>query len=270
MSGQEDLTMTPVQPMTPVQRGGDATSVVARILSGERTIGTFAGLGSTTAIEVLAAAGLDWVLVDLEHGGGDESQVGDAVAAAGAYGAATLVRVESAERIRIGRVLDAGAAGVMLPRIASAEQVEESLKHFSYPPLGDRGVATYNRSVRWGLDKAALEADPALVIVQIETLGALDQVERIAAIPGVDVLFIGPLDLSYALGTPLDFSSEPFKAAVDRVIKAAKDHGKSAGILSATTDIAAGRAEEGFTFLPVGSDATLLVDAARGIISTLA
>jgi 2-keto-3-deoxy-L-rhamnonate aldolase RhmA len=207
--------------------------------------------------------------VDLEHGGGDESQVGDAVAAAGGYGTATLVRVESTERIRIGRVLDAGAAGVMLPRIGSAQQVRDILPHFAYPPLGDRGVATYNRSVRWGLDKAALNAAPPLVIVQIETLGALDEVEKIAALDGVDVLFIGPLDLSYALGTPLDFASEPFRAAVDRVTRAAKEHGKSAGILSANADIALRRAEEGFTFLPVGSDSTLLADAAGHIISTL-
>ncbi|MGO1319908.1 MAG: HpcH/HpaI aldolase family protein [Galactobacter sp.] len=256
--------------ITPLQRGGGTTAnVVERIRAGERTVGSFAGLGSTTAIEVLAAAGLDWVLVDLEHGGGDESQVGDAVAAAGGYGAATLVRVESAERIRIGRVLDAGAAGVMLPRITSAAQVEEALAHFSYPPAGDRGVATYNRSVRWGLDKAALKAPPALVIVQIETLGALEEVEKIAALDGVDVLFIGPLDLSYALGTPLDFASEPFKAAVERVVGAARDHGKSAGILAANVGLAAQRAEEGFTFLPVGSDSTLLADAASHIISTL-
>jgi 2-keto-3-deoxy-L-rhamnonate aldolase RhmA len=157
----------------------------------------------------------------------------------------------------------------MLPRITSAVQVQEILPHFSYPPEGDRGVATYNRSVRWGLDKAALNAASPLVIVQIETLGALDQVEQIAALDGVDVLFIGPLDLSYALGTPLDFSSEPFKAAVDRVTSAAREHGKSAGILSTNADIAAGRAQEGFTFLPVGSDSTLLADAAGRIIHTL-
>jgi 4-hydroxy-2-oxoheptanedioate aldolase len=252
---------------TPLDKG----ALAKRIRAGETTIGSFAGLGSTMAIEVLAAAGLDWILVDLEHGGGDEASIGDAAAAAGGYGAATLVRVEIPDRIRIGRALDAGAAGVMLPRVSSAAEVAEIIPHLHYPPLGDRGVATYNRSLRWGMDKAGLETsnDEVLTIVQIETAGALAEVDDIAALDAVDVLFVGPLDLSYALGVPLDFNAPVFRDALDTVVAAARRHGKSAGILSADSAVATTRAEQGFTFLPVGSDSTLLADTAAAVVSTL-
>ncbi|WP_232252789.1 HpcH/HpaI aldolase family protein [Brevibacterium casei] len=234
-------------------------------------MGTFAGLGSVTAVEVLAAAGLDWVLIDLEHGGGDERSVGDAVSAAGGYGAAVLVRVETPDRIRIGRVLDAGAAGVMLPRVESVEEVEAIIPHLHYPPHGDRGVATYNRSVRWGMDRGALATGSAnvLTIVQIETAGALADVDAIAGHPDVDVVFVGPLDLSYALGVPLDFDAAEFQDALKAVVVAAQRHGTAAGILCANPEIAAVRAGQGFSFLPVGSDATLLASAAQDIISAL-
>lgn len=253
--------------LTPLDKG----ALAKRIRAGEMTVGSFAGLGSTMAIEVLAAAGLDWVLVDLEHGGGDEASIGDAAAAAGGYGTATLVRVETPDRIRIGRALDAGAAGVMLPRVSSAAEVADIIPHLHYPPLGDRGVATYNRSLRWGMDKAALETsnDEVLTIVQIETTGALAEADDIASLDAVDVLFVGPLDLSYALGVPLDFEAPAFRDALDTVVAAARRHGKSAGILSANAAVAATRAEQGFTFLPVGSDSTLLADTAAAVVSTL-
>lgn len=253
--------------LTPLDKG----ALAGRIRAGETTIGSFAGLGSTMAVEVLAAAGLDWILVDLEHGGGDEASIGDAAAATGGYGAATLVRVETPDRIRIGRALDAGAAGVMLPRVSSVAEVAEIIPHLHYPPLGDRGVATYNRSLRWGMDKAGLETsnDEVLTIVQIETVGALAEADDIAALDAVDVLFVGPLDLSYALGVPLDFNAQVFQDALKTVLAAAKKHGKSAGILSANAAIAATRAEQGFTFLPVGSDSTLLADTAAAVVSAL-
>lgn len=239
-----------------------------RFLAGETTVGTFLGLGSVAAAEVCAAAGLDWVLVDLEHGGGDEDQVGAVVAAAGAYGTATLVRVEQPERIRIGRVLDAGAAGVMFPRISSAEEAAAARRHQLYPPEGDRGVASYNRAARWTLDTAALDRANELAagIVQIETRGAVDQLEEIAATPGADVLFVGPQDLSYALGVPRQFDDPAFQEVLDRVVEVCRAHGKVAGILANDREAAERYQERGFGFLAIGSDATLLASTVRAAI----
>lgn len=239
-----------------------------RLLAGEPTVGTFIGLGSVTAAEVCASVGLDWLLVDLEHGGGDEDQVGAIAAAAGAYGAATLVRVETPDRLRIGRVLDAGSAGVMLPRISSAAEAEATLRHRLYPPQGDRGVASYNRAARWGSDLAALDAanDRAIGIVQIETAGGLADVDAIAALPGADVLFVGPQDLSYALDVPRQYESPRFQRALDEVLAACSAHGKVAGILTNDRAGADAYLARGFGFIAIGSDATLLAAAMRGAI----
>jgi 4-hydroxy-2-oxoheptanedioate aldolase len=234
-----------------------------RVAAGETTMGTFVGTASPVVAEVCAAAGVDWLLLDLEHGSGGEEQVRAVVPAAGAYGVPTVVRVESAARVRIGRVLDLGAAGVMLPRLDSAEEVREAVHHLRYPPGGDRGVATYNRACRFGLDPAALDraADDVLGVVQIESARAVEDVDKIAAIDGVDVLFVGPRDLSHDLGVPGKLTAPAFLAALDRVRAAAALHGKACGLLVADGGAAAARRAEGWTFIAIGSDSTLLASA---------
>jgi 4-hydroxy-2-oxoheptanedioate aldolase len=241
----------------------DGGKLRRRLAAREATLGTFVGMASVVAAEVCAAAGMDWLLVDLEHGAGGEEQVRGVVPAAAAYSVPTVVRVESAERIRIGRVLDLGAAGVMLPRLDTVEQVAEALRHLRYPPDGDRGVATYNRACRFGLDPGALDraGDEVLGIVQIESVKAVENVEKIAALDGVDVLFVGPRDLSHDLGVPGDVRAPSFVAALDHVRAAAERYGKACGLLVNDGAAAAVRLAEGWTFVAIGSDSTLLAAA---------
>ena len=252
------------RPRSPLNDG----ALTAAVRAGAATLGTFLGTASATTAEVCAAAGFDWLLLDLEHGAGGEEQVRDTVPSAGSYGVPTVVRVESAERIRMGRVLDLGAAGVMLPRMESADQVTEAIGHLRYPPQGDRGVATYNRACRFGLDPAALDRanDEVLVVVQIESRAAVDAVDEIAAVDGVDVLFIGPRDLSHDLGVPGDVTAPEFVEAADKVVAAAKRHGKAAGLLVNDGAGAAARLQQGFSFLAIGSDSTLLAAAGRSAL----
>ncbi|MFE4967713.1 HpcH/HpaI aldolase/citrate lyase family protein [Streptomyces sp. NPDC056660] len=234
----------------------------ARLAAGEPTVGTFVGSASPVTAEVCAAAGVDWVLLDLEHGAGGEEQVRTTVPAAAAYGVPTVVRVESAARIRIGRVLDLGVAGVMLPRLDTAAEVREALRHLRYPPAGDRGVATYNRACRFGLDPAALDREGEILgVIQIESASALGDVEEIAALDGADVLFVGPRDLSHDLGVPGDFTAAVYREALERVRKAAADRGKACGLLVSDGTAAAARLAEGWTFVGIGSDTTLLAAA---------
>jgi 2-dehydro-3-deoxyglucarate aldolase/4-hydroxy-2-oxoheptanedioate aldolase len=203
---------------------------------------------------------VDWILLDLEHGAGGEEQVRMVVPAAAAYGVPTVVRVESDARIRLGRVLDLGAAGVMLPRMNTAEQVAEAVRHLRYPPGGDRGVATYVRACRFGLDLTTLSDanDNVLTVVQIESAQAVDNAEAIAAIPGVDVLFVGPRDLSHDLGVPGDVLAPVYVEALARVQGATQRHGKACGVLVPDGAAAATLREQGWRFVGIGSDCLIL------------
>jgi 2-dehydro-3-deoxyglucarate aldolase/4-hydroxy-2-oxoheptanedioate aldolase len=222
-------------------------------------------MATAVSAEVCAVSGFDWVLLDLEHGAGGEEQLREVVPAAGGYGVPTVVRVEAAERIRIGRALDSGAAGIMLPRLNSAAEVTAALAHLRYPPAGDRGVATYNRACQFGLDPGALDrADSeTLCVVQIESAAAVAAADDIAATDGVDVLFIGPRDLSHDLGVPGDLTAPAYLEALDAVLAAARRHGKASGMLVSDGTAAANRLAQGWSFLAIGSDSTLLAATIR-------
>ena len=176
-----------------------------------------------------------------------------------------IVRVESAERIRAGRVLDAGAAGVMFPRLDTEEEARDALAHLRYPPEGDRGVATYNRACGFGLRSEVLDTanDDVIAVVQVETLSALEHVDAIARAPGTDVLFVGPRDLSHALGVPGRFDAPEYRAALDRVVAATRAAGVAAGVLAADRDAADRYLADGFTFVAIGSDSGFVVAGAR-------
>lgn len=249
---------------TPLNEG----QLRARLAAGEATVGTFVGTASPITAEVCAAAGVDWLLLDLEHGAGGEEQVRNVVPIAAAYRVPTVVRVETDSRIRIGRVLDNGAAGVMLPRLDTAEQVGEALRHLYYPGTrvgGDRGVATYNRACRFGLDPGALDRsnDQVLGVVQIESARAVAEADRIAALDGVDVLFVGPRDLSHDLGVPGQLQAREFLDALETVRVAARTYDKACGLLVNDGAAAQVKLAEGWTFVAIGSDSTLLAAEAR-------
>jgi 2-dehydro-3-deoxyglucarate aldolase/4-hydroxy-2-oxoheptanedioate aldolase len=246
-------------------------SVRDRLSAGETLFGTFLGLGSSLAAEACAVAGFDWLLVDLEHGGGDERALLQQQLAAEARRVPMLARVESAERIRTGRLLDTGVAGIMFPRLETVAEVEAAVRHLRYPPEGDRGVATYNRVYDFGLRPEGLATanDGIVGVVQIESRRAVAVVAGIAAVPGVDVLFVGPRDLSTDLGCPGRFDHPDFVAALDRVLVAAKDAGIAAGILAGDAVTAAAYRDLGFRFVGVGSDASLLARAAADAVTRL-
>jgi 4-hydroxy-2-oxoheptanedioate aldolase len=243
-----------------------------RVQKSETLFGCFLGLGSPLTAEIMGMAGYDWALIDLEHGAGDERDTLSQLHALEHTSAAAIVRVESNARQRVHRVLDLGAHGIMFPRIDNADQAREAVAAMRYPPLGVRGVALANRACEFGstfLSYLQTANDALLCVVQIETPTSVKNVEEIAAVDGVDVLFIGPSDLSQSLGILGQFRHPTFVDAVERTSRAAARFGKTAGILLPKPEDFAFFHEAGFRFLGSGADGVLLNQAARSLVKTL-
>jgi 4-hydroxy-2-oxoheptanedioate aldolase len=225
-------------------------------LKNELCTGTFLNLGSPASIEVAASLGFDWLLIDLEHGNGSLADLRNMLLACRGSSSAPIVRLRSVEADDVKFVMDSGAAGIMFPFVNSAEEARRAVECMKYPPLGKRGVAGIIRATNYGADwKIYFEEANAnsLVVVQIETPEAVACAAEIAAVDGVDVLFVGPLDLSVNLGTPNDFTTEPFIAALKHVIAVCETAGKLPGILS-RPQLVQQHKELGFRFLALGSD----------------
>ena len=170
-----------------------------KIKQGETVFGCWLNLGSPLTAEMVGRAGFDWVLIDLEHGAGEEKDVLFQLQALEHTPAAAWVRVESAERQRIHRVLDLGAEGIMCPHVSTGEEAAAVVSGMFYPPHGIRGVAKTARAAGFGNNfeqYAGTAKDTLAGIVQIETPEALHHLDEIAAVDGVDVLFIGQADLN--------------------------------------------------------------------------
>ena len=241
-----------------------------RVLRGETLIGVWAGLDSPASAELLARAGVDWVLVDLEHGAATEASLLAHLYAIDAGGAAALVRPPSGERLRIGRALDLGAAGIVVPRLDTVAQVQEVVTFLRYPPAGQRGVALLARGGRLGtVNHAGVAAlnDDILGIIQIESPLALEAAEDIAAIDGVDCLFVGPADLSHSLGIPGQFSNPIYQAALRKVVDACRKHGKAPGILLYDHSTFRPHLDLGYTFVGVGADASFVNDGMKAALA---
>jgi 4-hydroxy-2-oxoheptanedioate aldolase len=235
-------------------------------LQAGKSLGTFIGIPSTISYELAALAGFDWVVSDLEHG---ENELSDLAKAVVAFDGPVIARVSSPSSENISRALDRGAAGIMIPRISSFEDLDGALTAFNYPPKGSRGVASYNRSASWGADqKALVEADP-VAIVQVETSFAVTKIAELVKNERVDALFIGPLDLSYSLGVPRGYSSKVFQSAIATVLETCSSAKKPLGILATSTEDAKAYEEQGFGFLALGSDTTSLFQSFKSQIDAI-
>ena len=237
-----------------------------RLSGSEELLGTFLDLGSALAAEITAGAGFDWLVVDLEHGaGGREATLAQLQAAR----APVIVRVPSADSEEIGWVLDHGAAGVLVPRAHGIREAARAVAATRY--AGSRGLDPGSRASAFGRDAehAARADEERVVMVQIETRGALDDVEEIAALPGVDVLFVGPYDLGIALGVAPGAATPEVQEAAGRVAAAARAHGKAAAVFLGDPALAPTYRERGFTLFSAGFTSALLAGAADATLRAL-
>jgi len=237
-----------------------------RLLNGETLNGCWLNLGSAVTAEIVGLSGFDWVLIDLEHGAGSESSTLSQIQALEHTSAGVIVRAESTEPQRIHRVLDMGAEGVMCPKVRNAEEALKVVKGLHYPPFGNRGVAKMVRATQFAQnfnDYYQKSKDQILGVVQIETIEVLSHLDEVAAIEGVDVLFIGPADLSMELGIFGQFDHPVFVEALNKIVAAAKKANKAVGILFFNPDDYQRYHNLGIRFLACGADATFVAEGAR-------
>ena len=243
-----------------------------QIKSGEAVLGTWLNLGNSLTAEIAGLAGFDWLLIDLEHGSGTEKELIHQLQALEHTRSAPVVRVESFERQRINRVLDMGAEGVMCPRIRNTEEARQFISGLHYPPYGTRGVAKMIRATGYGKESGSYmdnSHDDILGIIQVETVDILDHLDEIAALDGVDVLFIGPADLSMELGVFGKFDDKLFTGAVERSVAAARKHGKAVGMLLPDPDKFQFWYDLGIRMFASGSDSSFVAGGANEMYQKL-
>jgi len=208
--------------------------------------------------------GLTWVLIDCEHGNISDDNMHEAIASVSKFGVSPIVRIPDAQGWMIKRALDAGAHGIMVPLVSKKETAEYISKHSHFPPMGSRGFGSPFSHGNFGLPNASEYLRDAnkniVVIVQIETAEAVANVEDIASVEGIDMLFVGPVDLSISLGHPLAFEPEHkvLSEAIEKTLKAAHAAGKKAGIFTGNSGDAQKRIEQGFDMVNLGTDVSTL------------
>ncbi len=231
---------------------------------GKPAIGTWLNFPCVNSAEAMAHAGWDWVTVDMEHGPIDFEMLNNMFMAIGTTGAMPMCRIPDNDPIYIKRILDAGAWGIVVPMVCSAEEAANAVKYAKYPPEGIRSAGGGRWRFWAGADYAQHANDEIAVIVQIEHIDAVNRAEEILSVPGVDGCFIGPNDLAWSmgLGKGLGEKDPSHAEAVKEVLRAAKKVGTPAGIHCRSVDEVSMRIEQGFQYLACMNDINFMFNAA--------
>jgi 4-hydroxy-2-oxoheptanedioate aldolase len=242
------------------------------ILAGRCQIGLWSSLGSPTAMEMLAHSGFDWFVLDTEHAPNELPDVIAQMRVLANSPTEAVVRPAWNDMVLIKRFLDAGAQTLLVPFIQNADEARQAVRSMRYPPDGVRGVSVAQRANRYGrvADYHARAQDELCLLVQLETRSALDQLEAIAEVDGVDGIFIGPSDLAADLGHLGNPAHPEVQDAIRSAVERCRSVGKPAGILTPVEDEARRYLDWGFTFVAVGSEMGLLRKAADALASRFA
>ena len=243
-----------------------------KIQSGETAHGCWINMGSLVSAEIIGRAGFEWVLIDLEHGAGDAAIMYNQLQVLGGLDTSPIVRIDDITRPNVQHILDAGASGIMFPQIQNEKEAEAAIKMMYYPPKGIRGTARAVRAMGFGRNSDAYveNLDKTLLgIIQIETVNALKNIDAIAAVDGVDVLFVGPFDLTTALGIFGQLDHELYQQAIRDVADAAKKHGKATGVLLRDPKEYQMYYDLGYRFLACGADGAFVTKGADEMVKQL-
>ena len=237
-----------------------------KLIDGESTIGTFLGLGSPNVAGLMAHAGFDWVVIETEHNGLDSAEVEHMLMAMSGTESVPIVRVPSSDRVYIQRALDMGAMGVLVPLVKSVDEARAIVSATRYPPEGTRSWGPL-RAYQYSFDTDDYfdRANQNIIVsLIIETTEALEDLEAIALEPGIDVIMLGPWDMSLSLGLdPRKLPLPEIDGVLERMLEVGRKTGVAVGSSASTPITLAEAQSKGITFIPYGSDYSCLAEFAR-------
>ncbi len=239
-----------------------------KILNGQFMAGAWCSLGSASAAEMVGVCGYDWALLDAEHAPSSTTSLMAQMQGLSRFSTLPIVRIPWLDRVHIKWALDIGAKGIMVPYVETAEQAQEAVTYMQYPPKGVRGVGGAVRACDYGSNFVNYmeNANKDLItIVQLETKLALENMESIAKVEDVDVLFVGPMDLSFNINMPERFNDPNFIDILKNVAICAKNAKKASGILVPDVNLVPICKELGYTFVAVSSDVSILMKGLKQI-----
>lgn len=244
------------------------TELKRKLTARELTIGSWITIGHPSVAEIMLSADFDWLCIDMEHSVTEFSTAQQLIQIITSAGKAALVRVSKNEEVAIKKVMDAGATGVIVPMVNSRQDAVQAVNYVKYPPAGKRGVGLA-RAQSYGTGFDAYKdwvKESSVVIAQIEHIDAVNNLEEILDVPGIDGIMIGPYDLSGSMGFPGEYHREEVKAAIAKVEQICKQKKKSLGfhVIPADASALQEKIDAGFRFLAFSLDFYFLGDAARG------
>lgn len=247
-------------------------NIKEKLSAGEAVHGCWLNSGSAINAEIVGKVGFDWVLIDLEHGIGTENNLVNQLQALNGSPAFKIVRVEALVRQRVSRVLELGAEGVLFPQIQDYREAKQAISFMRYPPDGRRGMAGMTRATDFGQSFEEYYKgckDNMLGVIQIETLESLNHLDEIASIDGVDVLFVGPADMSLALGIFNQFDHPKYIETLERVRDAASKAGKATGTLLRHAGEYETYYNLGYRMIGCGADSVFVLRGALDMVQDL-
>jgi 2-dehydro-3-deoxyglucarate aldolase len=248
-------------------------SLKNKLVNNQLTVGSWITIGHQSVVEIMLTAGFDWLTLDLEHSVIELTTAQNLIAHIKHGGASALVRVSKNEEVIIKRIMDAGADGVIVPMINSADDAIQAVNFVKYPPLGKRGVGLA-RAQKYGTGFDEYKQwlhDESVVIAQIEHIQAVENIEAILDVPGIDGIMIGPYDLSGSMGFPGEYDREDVKAAILKVEEACQKKNKPLGfhVIQPDHQLMKEKINKGYRFLAFSLDFYFLGDKVRSEMQQL-
>lgn len=250
-----------------------ANKLKEKLRNGQNVYGTFAFAGEPAFVEIMGRAGLDFVLIDTEHTPNPVERVEHLIRAAEASGITPLVRVNNNHHTPILTALDAGARGIVVPSVNTAEQAQAVVRSARYAPQGERGLAGIVRAAHYGFTPLADYVERAneetLIMVQVEHVEAVRNLDEILAVDGIDAIFIGPMDLSQSMGLTGQLEHPEFRRTIHDIITRGRAAGKEVAIFCVSAEDAAYWRNAGATILTIGAEVTLFASAVKDLMTKL-